>query len=417
MYTHVMRKQALFSVIVATWTIGASAVLVRCVGGDDTTKTDAGADATTDAPPSDGAPPDAGFTLSLTPSHLTEDIGDSFQVTVNVNRSPSFNDPVTFAVSAPPNLTATTPNPATTTSTFFVTANSGAGDFVVTVTGTSGTLLQNAVLGVRVGSVIAPDDAGVLVIPAYASSLTIKAWGGAGGGGPDCTYISTLNGATGGGGGFAGGVLAVNPGDTYHIAVGAGGAGTSMGSGGGGGGGGYSAFVAGDGGVILLAGGGGGGLAAYCPGSSGTIGLGGGAGGGITGGTGGGLAPGTGGAPDGGGKGGGANGGALMGGSGGGAGNISGGTPGGGNGSSPQGGGGGGGGYFGGGGGAAGGGSLNGGGGGGGCGWNTLDGGTLIEAAGAGAANSSDPDYANNAGTSNKGGGNQGRVVIRLSKP
>lgn len=410
-----MGKRILLGLTAAGWAIGAATV-VHCVGGDDSSTTDGGMDATTDAVQNDVQAPDAGFTLTLVPTHLTEDIGDSFQVTVNINRAPLFTAPVDFAVSAPPNLTATTPNPAQTSSTFFVTANSGAGDYTVTVTGTSGSLLQNATLGVRVGSILHPDG-GVFVVPAYASSLTVKAWGAAGGGGPDCTYLSTLNGGAGGGGGFASGTLAVNPGDMYLVAVGGGGSGAlSVGSGGGGGGGGYSAFLAPDGGVILLAAGGGGGVAAFCPGSSANVGYSGGPGGGTAGGNGGnGLYYGSGGQPDAGGTVGGS---ALMGGAGGGGGAIVGGVPGGGNGGTPQGGGGGGGGYFGGGGGGAGQGILNGGGGGGGSGWNTVDGGMLVQASGSTAASSTDPDYGDaGPGMGSKGNGNPGLVVIRLPKP
>jgi hypothetical protein len=385
-------------------------------------------DATTSDVAADGLAPDAGFTLSLSTTHLTEDIGDTFPVTITVNRAASFSGVVSYIITAPPTLTTTNPAPSGPPSQFYVTAASGAGDVTVTVTGTSGSLVETATLGVHIGSILYPDDAGVVVIPSFASSVTVKAWGAAGGGGPDCTGFGPSTGGLGGGGGFASAVLPVSGGETLQVVVGTGGTGiTAAASGNGAGGGGYSGLLTPDGGVVLLAGGGGGGNAAFCTTGeelTNANGPNGGAGGGTSGGNGGGstFVDGYGAQPDGGGAahGSGVAGSYLQGGTGGGAGDIAGGQPNAGNGSSNQGGGGGGSGYFGGGGGGAGNGSAfsPAGAGGGGCGWNAVDGGVLTQASGATPPNTTDPDYGDaGVGTGSKSNGMPGRVVIRLPKP
>ena len=343
-----------------------------------------------------------------------------------MNRASGFNDPVSFVVTTPPGFTATQPAPAGTSSQFYLATagDAGAGDFEVTVTGSSTTLVQNAKLGVHVGSLLAIGDGGVVEVPVFATSVTVKLWGGAGGAGENGCNFQFDAGGAGGGGGFASAVVPVSGGN-YVAVIGGGGGWTPSCEGHGGGGGGYSAFLAGDAGVILVAGGGGGGASVWQ--NSGGYGLGanGGTGGGVTGSNGLGICLNNcsstyGGGPDGGGSGlfGGGSGGSLAGGD---AINpylTSGGANGGGNGGTHAGGGGGG--YYGG----AGGGEYTttqpyyAGAGGGGCGWNPFDGGTLTSATGMTPPATNDPDYAGGAGAATKNAsGNPGRVVIRLPKP
>ena len=61
-----------------------------------------------------------------------------------------------------------------------------------------------------------------LVVPPFATSIIVKAWG-AGGGGNDGDKNGSLLGAAGGAGGFASGVLTVAPSETLSLQVGGGG--------------------------------------------------------------------------------------------------------------------------------------------------------------------------------------------------
>src|SRR5437879_8192161 len=127
-----MRRSRILSLSLCAWAIASGVVLVRCVGDGDTTTNDGGKnDATTDVANDVSQPPDAGFTLSLAPGHVTEDPGDNVPITINVNRAAGFNDPVSFTVTPPPGFTTTQPAPAGTSSLFYVATNAdaGAGDY------------------------------------------------------------------------------------------------------------------------------------------------------------------------------------------------------------------------------------------------------------------------------------------------
>jgi len=77
-----MRSRFL-SIGLGVWAVGSLVILCRCVGDSDETIADAGKDATTDVSNNDVVqPPDAGFTLTLAPGHVTEDPGDNFPVTI-----------------------------------------------------------------------------------------------------------------------------------------------------------------------------------------------------------------------------------------------------------------------------------------------------------------------------------------------
>ncbi len=247
----------------AAFVCSAGVALAHCVGsGDDGTSVDSGIDSTqpSDAGNDVASIPDAGFTLTLVPGHVTEDPGDTLPVTINVNRAQGFNDAVTFTLTTPPNLTTTQPAPAGATSLFYVTApaDAGAGDYQIGVTGTNGSLVENVSLGVHIGSLLAIEDGGVLTVPSFATSLEVKAWGAGGGAGPGGCNFQFDSGGGGGVGGYASAVVPVAPG-VYAVVVGGGGAYNATCEGSGGGGGGYSGLFAIDGGPLLVAGGGGGG--------------------------------------------------------------------------------------------------------------------------------------------------------------
>jgi len=107
------------------------------------------------------------------------------------------------------------------------------------------------------------------VVPAGVTSVVVKLWGAGGGGGGDSFDGGRLS--VGGGGGFATGTVAVTPGETLTVVVGAGGVFAPIASvyGGGGGAGSYGGDLVGSGGgrsavrrggtELLTAGGGGGG--------------------------------------------------------------------------------------------------------------------------------------------------------------
>lgn len=401
-----------------------------------------GLGSTTDASTTDAlaeAAPAGGFTIGVTPSHITADPGDvATTVVVTVTRGVGFTERVQFAVSGGIPNAATTPSDVdvnATTTTMTVLAPNGAvvdyleHKFVVRGTSVSGPQTATADLFLRVGSLLVPGDGGVISVPGFAYAIDVKAWGAGGGGGP---YRMYADGGNGGPGGFAFARFAVTPNSTLYAIAGTGG----PGSGYGGGGGGFSGLRDGANTYWLIAGGGGGGATA----ATGT-GLGG-AGGGATGaGAGGGCGPGGGATQTGGGAGGtcssgtAATDGASL--SGGDAVTPAGlgGVPGGGRGSGSVGsyqatGGGGGGGYFGGGGGGAYGFSVSAGGGGGGGSSHVRDGGAdamLARSDAAAPPATTDPDYAPGVGVGGTGGdhnalvpaksGGDGRVVVRLAKP
>lgn len=422
----------------------SSGLLVFCVGdttnpGQDASTKDSGGDAGADV-----APPAQGFTLTLTPIGITTDPGDSnIKIDVGVVRAAGFTDDVSFTVSAPTHVTATTPvdtGNGGTSSSFLVSVDATAplGDLTLTVTAANPTksFVQNAPLTIRVGSLVDFGDGG-FTVPSWTNALIVKAWGAGGGAScQTCTMGGTGGGEPGGGGGFASATVAVTPGANLVAVVGTGApagfyAGADSGcpnQSTGAGGGGFSGLQVKGGNYLVIAGGGGG-AAFYtyagagggasgedCPATSdaGCFGRGGtqDAGGGS-------YTFGTCGNP-------GQPGSSLHGGNGYTLCSVAlgtGGTPGGGNGASTSllGTGGGGGGYFGGGG---GGGPF--GGGGGGSGFVASDAGVLMSGSGGSAANTSDPDFAAHCASgaaaggvpsTNSGVGGNGCLVIRLSKP
>lgn len=75
--------------------------------------------------------------------------------------------------------------------------------------------------------------AGPCTVPANVFEVTVGAWGGggAGGGSGNASIASARGGGGGGGGGFAQSAIAVTPGETLNVIVGAGGAGSSAANG------------------------------------------------------------------------------------------------------------------------------------------------------------------------------------------
>lgn len=429
--------------LVGALVTSSAAVLMFCSGDNRTTS-----DASTDGTLAD-AGPSQGFTISLQDSHITADPDDTVGNTINLQRAPSFSDTVGFTITnlpaevmvtvAPPDI----PGMSLFTSSEFdlIVGNATPGDYVITVTGQSkpsGAFTASATFGLHIGSLLQPGDAGY-VVPSFATSVIMKAWGAGGGGGSGYTMCAGL-GAPGGGGGFAGGVFPVTPLSTLVPIVGSGGEGggrCATNGWWGGGGGGFTALqLQGASDYMLVAGGGGGGAAAML------IGFGGGAGGGLAGGSGYGNCVGFGGSQDAGGvaldagcASVGNNGSTYQGGAGFSNGcttnAAAGGEPGGGGGGvvavancAGQGGGGGGGGYYGGAGGGPG------GSGGGGSGWLPPDaGGQLVAGDHSTPANTTDSDYVLcpvNTGVGGDGGvadgsagspGGNGCVIVRLTKP
>ncbi len=431
--------------------VAAGAVGIGCLGfgdleggscsvdcTDGAADTGNAADASTDAPYY--PPPDAGFYVVVTPSHLTGDPGDMYPVNITVVRANNFDDPISFQTTPanPAQITAQTPansGNGGTSSMFTVSfaSNAALGDTSLTLSSSNpaGTFVQNTMIGIRVGSEIDMSDGGFF-IPAYATGLSVKAWGAGGGGG---AAESTFAGGAGGGGGFAANtMIPVNAGDAGEMLL------ADIGTGGaagvtqlfGGGGGGFTDLRTASGTVLLLAGGGGGGGAASS--GDGINGVAGGAGGGATGQSfvSSDNACGSGGTQTAGGAGGGPGllgkqGGSMQGGAGGEvAGTTDGGAPGGGAGGAGApaknvgGGGGGGGGWFGGGGGGSATvvGGTHGGGGGGGSSYQAIAT-TTTTGSGVTPANNTDLDYHNGVGVGGATGvsGGPGLVVVRLLKP
>ena len=381
------------------------------------------------------AAPAGGFTLALTPAHVTADPGDApTTVIVTVTRGAGFTERVLFQVTGGvTGASATTPPDVdvnATTSSFTVAVQPGAvvdyveRDFVVRGTSTGGTTAPVAHLWLRIGSLLAAGDGGVIVVPDFAYAVDVKAWGAGGSGGGATTNPVTVGGA-GGAGGFASARFAVTPKSTLYAVTGTGGPLPCSQCGGGGGG--FSGLRDTTNAYWLIAGGGGGG--GNSPSFTGA----GGEGGGATAKPGTGCAPGAGATQITAGVGGKCNGataaadGSSL--SGGDARNPTGsaGVPGGARGGGSAGGGGGGGGYFGGGGGGSD--NTSSGGGGGGSG-HVLDGGTAAILATGGLSippATTDPDYVAGVATGGVGGngtinvpataGASGRVVVRLAKP
>jgi hypothetical protein len=214
------------------------------LSGDDS----GGASPDVVAPPSDDAPddafdaappvdrPDSGFLLSVSPEHIAEDPGDSFPVTITLNRAVTFDDAVTIAVNGLPTGAAVTPlviPGGASTGTFSLSVGKGVtvpnADVTLTVVATNGSggFTQTTPIVFRFGSLLEPSDGGVYVVPMSAKTLVVKAWGGGGGGGG-------INGSPGGGGGFVSGSIVVAPGETLIPDVATGGTDNGAGAGGGG---------------------------------------------------------------------------------------------------------------------------------------------------------------------------------------
>jgi hypothetical protein len=365
-----------------------------------------------------GQPPS--FSLHATPEFVVVDPGDSaVAIEISATRSPSFQGAIILTASG----LGVAQQPATiaasaTTSTLDIVLPNGTypPETTIDVAGTSGALTAHVAVTVHIGSLVVPNDAGVLSVPAQARGIVVKAWGAGGG----CGWNDTVS-SNGGGGGFASARFDAPVPQLVTVVGEPGGHSGAWTSGGGGG---FSGVREIDGGLWLIAGGGGGG-GAIDPSAVG------GAGGGLTGGGGAGVGTcgGGGGAQQAGGDAGychtimASTGLPFQGGPGAGAdGGGAGGAPGGGAGgaiccyTAP--GGGGGGGYFGGGGGTM---CTNGeaNGGGGGSGY-VRDGGvdaSLAMGVGGSAANGSDPDICDK--STGQGGcyAAAGCVIVRLVKP
>lgn len=252
---------------------GACSVLTDLTGLGPVSGADAGA---ADALPDVAAD---GFALTLSPSSAALNAGDApVTITINVVRGATFKGVVTLTVTGQPvGITHTDPSPvlgSQTTSSFGL-GISGAlkGQYELVVTGTSGALLEQAKLPLYVDTTLTPDDAGVVVIPSWASAIDTKAWGAGGGAGGACLGTS---GASGGGGGFAAATFAAAPGSTWKLVAGTGGGSSTNDYCGGGGGGGFSGVANPNGTWVLVAGGGGGGGASDSSGVAGGTGGGGG---------------------------------------------------------------------------------------------------------------------------------------------
>jgi hypothetical protein len=166
----------------------AACSFVTDLGGLGPTDRDA---STADAPLE--AAPAGGFTLSLTPAHITADPGDApTTVAVTVVRGAGFTERVAFQVTGGvTGASATTPldvDVNATTSSFAVGVQKGAvlddTDHIFVVRGTSagGTQTSVANLALRVGSLLVAGDGGVIVVPDLAYAIDVKAWGAGGGG-------------------------------------------------------------------------------------------------------------------------------------------------------------------------------------------------------------------------------------------
>jgi len=226
-------------------------------GGSDSTVTDAASD----------APPAEGFTMSLTPAHVTTDPGDSnVSVTINVSRAPSFAENVSFTIASPPaHVSASAPGDTGNTGTssvFNVSVDSQAtsGDVALQVNGKSASWSASATLQIRIGSILQVGS-GTFTVPAYADHVIVKAWGAGGGGAFDKSGTVCEVMAPGGGGGFASALVPVTPSSSLEAIAGTGGGvGSGCAAPVGGSGGGFSALrLQGASSYLVIAGGGGGG--------------------------------------------------------------------------------------------------------------------------------------------------------------
>jgi hypothetical protein len=267
----VNRRFALAVVALFSCLFGACANLV---GIYDVTLTDA-ADASNGA---DGSvetsadtaleAPSSGFSLAASPSFVVMDPGDApVTIQVEVARAASFNGVVTLTVtggstdavpSAPADIASTS-----TTSSFTLTLSAQStarGDFMYVVHGASGALTAQASFTLHIGSLLTPDDGGVI---SASAPIIVKAWG-AGGGESACNAI-------GGGGGFASAQFDLTSATSLVVVEGTGGGGApSQANINGAGGGGFSGIKVGTTWMLIAGGGGGGGGSPGAGGGGGT---------------------------------------------------------------------------------------------------------------------------------------------------
>lgn len=221
----------------------------------------------------DGPTSAPGFKISVAPGTVKLGPGIGDVVTVDVTRIDGFADPVTITVNGLPANVNASPLQVTGVGGSINMGSSGAkaGEYDVTVVGTSGAQVSTAPLHVHVGGILQVVTAnGTVKIPPGNPKVFVKLWGGGGGGGKG-TFAGV-----GGGGGYAEDAIDVTAGETLDVDVGTGGKPSNSG---GAGGGGYSAIRRG---ITILVQAGGGGGAAGGLGSS-LFGGAGGAGGGLTG--------------------------------------------------------------------------------------------------------------------------------------
>lgn len=245
---------------------------------------DAQADAAGDATP-DTRPADDSFTLTATPTHVTQDPGDSTDLAVTIARGSSFTDIVDVTVNDVGGLSGVQTSPATLT--FLASAPlmlhldvaasaKTPQDGTITLLGIARGSMKSATtsFGVRIGSALLDTTVNAaFVVPSFAQVVLIKAWGAGGGigGSLSDTMNQSYPGGQGGGGGMASAWFAVKPGETLTVVAGTAGASANNG---GGGGGGYSAVLRGADELIVAGAGGGGGGASettdvYCSVSNG----------------------------------------------------------------------------------------------------------------------------------------------------
>ncbi len=219
--------------------------------------------------------PDHGFTLDAAPTFVAMDPGDApVAVNITATRAAGFADAIALAVSGGVG-TISTPAPigqgnVSSSLTISIDPSTTArGDFTFAITGSSGAFTGQTTFILHIGSLLAPDDAGVVVVPQGAHAIVVKAWGAGGGCGSYGATGSCASGASfGGGGGYASAIFDLVGGTSFVVVPATGGASSNV-SFAGGAGGGFSGVRAGAD-WILIAGGGGGGGGAFATGNGGS---------------------------------------------------------------------------------------------------------------------------------------------------
>ena len=206
--------------------------------------------------PPDGPTSAAGFKISVAPGtvRVGPNVGDI--LTVDVTRIDGFTGAINVTVNGLPANVSASPLQITGVGGSINMGSNGAqaGEYDVTVVGTSGAQVSTAPLHVHVGGRFQVLTAnGTVKIPPGNPKILVKLWGGGGGGGKGTSA------GTGGGGGYAEDTLDVTAGEILDVDVGTGGKPSNNG---GAGGGGYSAVRRGV--TILVQAGGGGGGSGGC---------------------------------------------------------------------------------------------------------------------------------------------------------